>query len=256
MVIKSLKRVFHAFLILALAFNFSACSLFQSAPQNNSTIASAEMENSKDTASYIMGLQLANEVKEFKQEYNSNDTMILKALRDIIIDSNRQLDAREARKFMERFEEQKEREREQVQSKKEAKTEQTRAEENLEESRAFLKHNLQKDGVKRTSSGLQYRVLEKGKGSSPGPKDKVKVHYKGKLTDGTVFDNSYNRGSPATFKVNEVIKGWQEGLQLMKPGSKYMFYIPPRLGYGKSGAGQKIGPNQALIFTVQLIEVK
>lgn len=256
MVMNASKLFLRIFFLLALAFNFSGCSLFQSAPKSNSGISSAKMESYNDTASYIYGLQLSREVKEFKEGYNSNDTMILQALKDVIIDSNRKLDSREATKFMNRYKERQERKNEDVQSKKEGKTEQTRAEENLEESRAFLKHNLQKDGVKRTSSGLQYRVLEKGKGQSPGPNDKVKVHYKGKLIDGTVFDNSYKRGSPATFAVKDVIKGWQEGLQLMKPGSKYMFYIPPRLGYGKSGAGAKIGPNQVLIFTVELIEVK
>ncbi len=256
MVINASKRLLRTFLVLALVFNFSGCSLFQSAPKNNSDISSAEMKSVKDTVSYIYGLQLSREVKEFKDEYNSNDTMILQAIKDVVIDSNRKLDKRKATQFMNRYKERQERKNEDVQEKQEAKTDQSRAEENLEESRAFLKHNLQKDGVQRTSSGLQYRVLEKGEGQSPGPKDKVKVHYKGKLKDGTVFDNSYKRGSPASFAVKEVIKGWQEGLQLMKPGSKYMFYIPPRLGYGKSGAGAKIGPNQVLIFTVQLIEVK
>jgi FKBP-type peptidyl-prolyl cis-trans isomerase len=81
------------------------------------------------------------------------------------------------------------------------------------------------------------------------------VHYRGKLIDGTVFDNSYKREKPATFGVNQVIKGWQEGLQRMKPGGKYKLFIPPRLAYGKGGAGEQIGPNQALIFTVELLEV-
>lgn len=256
MVINASKQLLRTFLIFAFALNFSGCSLFQSAPKSNSSISSAKMKSFNDTASYIYGLQLSREVKEFKEEYNSNDTMILQALKHVIIDSNRKLNSRQATKFMDRYKERQERKNEDVQSKKEAKKGQTRAEENLEQSRAYLKHNLQEDGVKRTSSGLQYRVIERGKGQSPGPNDKVKVHYKGKLIDGTVFDNSYKRGSPATFAVKEVIKGWQEGLQLMKPGSKYMFYIPPRLGYGKSGAGAKIGPNQVLIFTVQLIEVK
>ena len=103
-------------------------------------------------------------------------------------------------------------------------------------------------------SGLQYEVIEEGDGAKPTARDKVTVHYKGELTDGTVFDSSYERGEPTTFPVNRVIPGWTEGLQLMRVGSKYKFYIPPDLGYGSRGQGP-IPPNSALIFQVELLRI-
>ncbi len=105
-----------------------------------------------------------------------------------------------------------------------------------------------------TESGLQYEVIEEGDGAKPTRRDQVTVHYKGELTDGTVFDSSYDRGQPATFPLNRVIPGWTEGLQLMRVGAKYKFYIPPDLGYGSRGTGS-IPPNSALIFQVELLRI-
>ena len=109
--------------------------------------------------------------------------------------------------------------------------------------------------VTTTASGLKYEVLKEGTGPKPSATDKVTVHYKGTLTDGTVFDSSYDRGQPATFPLNQVIKGWTEGVQLMPLGSKYKFTIPPELGYGARGAGGKIPPNATLVFEVELIKI-
>ena len=106
-----------------------------------------------------------------------------------------------------------------------------------------------------TESGLQYEVIDEGDGAKPTRSDQVTVHYKGELTDGTVFDSSYERGEPATFPLNRVIPGWTEGLQLMRVGAKYKFYIPPGLGYGSRGAGSSIPPNSALIFQVELLSI-
>ena len=106
-----------------------------------------------------------------------------------------------------------------------------------------------------TASGLKYEVLTEGSGPKPSATDNVTVHYKGTLTDGTVFDSSYDRGQPATFPLNRVIKGWTEGVQLMSPGSKYRFTIPPELGYGAAGAGGRIPPNATLVFEVELIKI-
>jgi len=119
----------------------------------------------------------------------------------------------------------------------------------------FLQANAKKQGVKTTASGLQYKVIKEGKGASPKATDSVTVHYSGTLIDGTEFDSSYKRGEPATFPLNGVIRGWTEGLQLMKEGAKYEFYIPSELAYGERGAGGAIGPNATLVFTVELISV-
>ncbi len=120
----------------------------------------------------------------------------------------------------------------------------------------FLAENAKRAGVKTTASGLQYEVLEATLGQKPKATDKVKVHYEGTLTDGTVFDSSYKRGEPITFGLNQVIKGWTEGLQLMSIGSKYKLYIPYQLGYGAQGAGGSIPPYAALIFTVELLGIE
>lgn len=121
---------------------------------------------------------------------------------------------------------------------------------------AFLAENKTKEGVITTGSGLQYRVIQQGEGTEkPTTEDQVKVHYTGRLLDGTVFDSSVERGEPATFGVTQVIKGWTEALQLMTPGAKYIVWIPSELGYGAQGAGQMIKPNSVLEFEVELLEI-
>ena len=120
----------------------------------------------------------------------------------------------------------------------------------------FLAENAKRPEVKTTPSGLQYEIIEATIGQKPKATDKVKVHYEGTLTDGTVFDSSYKRGEPITFGLNQVIKGWTEGLQLMSIGSKYKLYIPYQLGYGAQGAGAAIPPYAALIFTVELLGIE
>ena len=120
----------------------------------------------------------------------------------------------------------------------------------------FLAENAKRPEVKTTPSGLQYEIIEATIGQKPKATDKVKVHYEGTLTDGTVFDSSYKRGEPITFGLNQVIKGWTEGLQLMSIGSKYKLYIPYQLAYGAQGAGAAIPPYAALIFTVELLGIE
>lgn len=129
------------------------------------------------------------------------------------------------------------------------------AEVNEKAGQEFLLENGKRVEVKTTASGLQYEVIEEGKGAKPTEKDKVTVHYTGKLIDGTVFDSSIERGTPATFGVTQVIPGWVEALQLMSEGAKYRLFIPSQLAYGPQGAGP-IGPNQTLIFDVELIKIE
>jgi FKBP-type peptidyl-prolyl cis-trans isomerase FklB len=129
------------------------------------------------------------------------------------------------------------------------------AEANAAAGKQFLEENAKRAEVNVTATGLQYEVLEEGNGAQPASSDQVKVHYTGRLIDGTVFDSSEERGEPATFGVTQVIPGWVEALQLMKAGSKWRLYIPSNLAYGPNGAGGIIGPNQTLIFDVTLLEV-
>lgn len=129
---------------------------------------------------------------------------------------------------------------------------------NLEAANSFLAQNKTKAGVMTTPSGLQYEIVKNGGSAEANPKlqDEVTVHYEGKLLNGKIFDSSYQRGQTISFPLNGVIKGWQEGVQLMKPGDIFMFYIHPDLGYGANGAGDNIGPNELLIFKVELFSVK
>lgn len=126
---------------------------------------------------------------------------------------------------------------------------------NEEAGKSYLEENGKRTEVVTTPSGLQYEVLEEGTGAQPSAGDQVKVHYTGRLIDGTVFDSSVERGEPATFGVTQVIPGWVEALQLMKAGSKWRLHIPSNLAYGPQGAGGVIGPNSTLIFDVELLEV-
>ena len=124
------------------------------------------------------------------------------------------------------------------------------------EGEAFLAENAKREGVIVTGSGLQYEVLTAAEGKKPKATDKVKVHYEGTLIDGTVFDSSYRRGEAISFGLNQVIKGWTEGVQLMSVGAKYKFFIPYNLAYGERGAGAQIPPYAALIFTVELLDIE
>jgi FKBP-type peptidyl-prolyl cis-trans isomerase FklB len=129
-------------------------------------------------------------------------------------------------------------------------------ENNLRAGEAFLEENGKKEGVVTLSSGLQYEILQDGNGAKPKATDKVKCHYHGTLLDGRVFDSSVQRGQPAVFGVNQVIKGWIEALQLMSVGSKWRLYIPSGLAYGAQGAGDSIEPNSTLIFDVELLGIE
>ncbi|MCU7552330.1 FKBP-type peptidyl-prolyl cis-trans isomerase [Chitinophagaceae bacterium LB-8] len=135
------------------------------------------------------------------------------------------------------------------------KMKQEKAAENLKAGEEFLEANKNKPGIVALPSGLQYEIITEGTGPKPLASNKVTCHYHGTLIDGTVFDSSVKRGQPATFPLNQVIKGWTEGLQLMPTGSKWRFFIPPHLGYGDRQVSAQIGPNSTLIFEVELIGI-
>jgi FKBP-type peptidyl-prolyl cis-trans isomerase FklB len=126
---------------------------------------------------------------------------------------------------------------------------------NLKAGQDFLEANKQKTGIVALPSGLQYEVIKEGTGAKPSATDKVTCHYHGTLIDGTIFDSSVQRGQPATFPLNMVIKGWTEGLQLMPQGSKWRFFIPADLGYGDRQVSAQIGPNSTLVFEVELLGI-
>lgn len=196
--------------------------------------------------SYALGIGIGRQLAQIgADELNIDD--FAQAVKDAIFGSL-QMDDAEAQALVQDFF-----------AKQEAKQQAAAAEKGKvakEAGENFLAENGKREGVVTTKSGLQYEVLQEGTGKSPKATDQVECHYEGTLIDGTKFDSSYDRGQSATFPLNGVIAGWTEGLQLMKEGAKYRFYIPYQLGYGSRGAGASIPPYAALIFDVELIAVK
>lgn len=208
-------------------------------------MANASAEVSLDTEqkkfSYTVGIQIGNNLKQ-------GDEIDLDALNAAIKDAYQgndyQLTVEEMQQVMGRYQEK------QFAQRIEQSTD------NKKEGDAFLEANKAKEGVSVTDSGLQYKIITAGDGAKPTASDNVKVHYHGTLIDGTVFDSSVERGEPIVFGVGQVIKGWQEALQLMSVGSKWQIYVPSDLAYGERGAGAKIGPNATLIFDVELLGIE
>ena len=199
-----------------------------------------------DKLSYALGLGIGQQLKSM----DARDIIIddfAQAIKDVLNDKELAVTNREAQQIVTKYFQEKE---EKMNAEKAKKGKVARG-----AGEAFLKENSSKEGVITTKSGLQYKVLQEGNGKSPKATDSVRCHYEGMLIDGTLFDSSLQRGEPATFPLNGVIAGWTEGLQLMKEGAKYRFFIPYLLGYGANGAGNSIPPYSTLIFDVELIEV-
>lgn len=200
----------------------------------------------KDKLSYSIGMNIGHDLK--RQSIDIDPDMLAKGLKDAFSGGQTLMTEDEARQTLADF--QKEMVAKQQESMK------VTGEKNRKEGEAFLSANKKKSGVKTLPSGLQYKIIQEGKGESPKATDTVTVNYRGTLIDGTEFDSSYKRGQPATFPVNGVIKGWTEALQMMKEGAKWELYIPSDLAYGERGAGNLIGPNAVLIFEVELVSIK
>lgn len=200
-----------------------------------------QFKDAKDKSSYAIGINVGTNLG--KQKVPLNVDAFSAGVKDGIAGKPKMTEA-EIKETMMAFE------KEMENRQKEA------AEKSKGEGEKFLAANKTKPGVKTTADGLEYKVIKEGAGASPKATDTVTVNYEGKLIDGTVFDSSYKRGQPATFPLNAVIKGWTEGLQLMKVGGKTQFFIPSDLGYGERGMGADIPPNSVLIFEVELLEVK
>ena len=202
---------------------------------------SPPLKDQKDKFSYSIGVNIGSNLS--KQNIPVNPDAITAGIKDAIA-GKPQLTPDQIKEVMATFE------KDMEQKQKAA------GEKNASEGTKFLEENKKKDGVKTTASGLQYKALKQGTGAQPKESDTVTVNYRGTLINGTEFDSSYKRGQPATFPLSGVIKGWTEGLQLMKVGSKYQLFVPPTLGYGDRAVGPDISPNSTLIFEVELLDIK
>lgn len=200
-----------------------------------------------DKLSYALGLGIGSQLSGMgAHELNIDD--FAQAIKDVISGAELKVDNVEAQTLVQNFFQAQEA-KQQAAAAEAGKAAKANGE-------AFLSENGKKEGVVTLPSGLQYQVLKEGNGKRPSATDQVVCHYEGTLIDGTVFDSSYKRNQPATFGLNQVIAGWTEGVQLMQEGAKYRFFIPYNLAYGEHGAGAQIPPFAALVFDVELIEVK
>jgi FKBP-type peptidyl-prolyl cis-trans isomerase FklB len=219
-----------------------ALSLFYScnSSKNSMETEGFNLNNEIDSVSYSLGVNIANNIKS--QGFDDiNPAAMAKAIEDVYTEgAEPMITAEEAGNFLNNY-------FQTLQAKKQ--------EAATKEGAEFLSQNAARPEVTTTESGLQYEVLTQGEGPKPAATDEVTVHYHGTLPNGEVFDSSVDRGQPATFGLNQVIKGWTEGVQLMNVGSKYRFVIPSDLAYGPRGAGGKIGPNATLVFEVELLSI-
>ena len=206
----------------------------------------AGLKEQKEKVSYVIGVDIGKALQ--KQGVAIDPDLVARGIKDGFSGGKLLMSDQEIKETMTAF--QKEMRAKQEMGLKQA------GEKNKREGEAFLAENKIKEGVKTLPSGLQYKVIKAGSGKKPKATDTVVTHYKGTLLDGTEFDSSYKRNQPATFKVNGVIRGWTEALQLMEEGAQWVLYVPAALAYGERGAGPQIGPNATLIFEVELISVQ
>lgn len=240
---------------LAVVVAFVLCSIIgeaqqsKSAPAKSKRSASSILKTNDDKMSYLsgydLGLKVSSNVKTNK--FPLRNAAFLAGLKEALEGKDNQLTAEEIKEVVEIF---------QKMSPKSSDDQKLAAisEKYKKEGAEFLAANAKKDSVVTTASGLQYKILREGSGASPAETSSVTVHYRGRLINGLVFDESYTRNEPSNFRLNQVIRGWTEGLQLMKEGSKFEFYIPYNLAYGEQPVGQFIPPGSTLIFEVEMIK--
>lgn len=226
-------------ILMVFMLSFLACS-------NESSSQKIEVKTQLDSVAYAIGWNLGENL--LRDSLMMNTKIIENAMSEALKGGTAKLNEEQRGEVMRAFQtlmQEKQQEKAAIQQKA-----------SVEEGQKFLEANKNKPGVKVTASGLQYKVDKEGNGPKPSsPETTVKVHYTGKLLNGKTFDSSVDRGEPIDFQLNQVIKGWTEGVMLMNVGSKYTFWIPSELAYGERGAGQDIGPNQTLMFEVELLEI-
>ncbi len=207
-------------------------------------VSAVELKTEDQKVSYSVGLMVGEQLKTID---NFDFEAFLAAAKAVYQDKEPQMTVEEVRTVMKAFQDRKMEEKKAEFAKL--------SQENLDKGKAYMAENGKKKGVKTTDSGLQYEELTAGKGAMPKATDTVKVHYRGTLIDGTEFDSSYSRNEPVSFPLDGVIPGWTEGLQLIKEGGKARLVIPSELAYGPGGMGNAIGPNETLVFEVELLKV-
>ena len=231
--------------VIAASVALTACNEQKAAEPAKTEAPAAQLESNVAKVSYGIGLNIASNFRQ--QNIELDKAAFEKGLTDGFDGNEPALEQQVIMQAMQSF--QKEQMEKQVADRKAS------ADTNKAEGDKFLADNKAKDGVKTTDTGLQYKVITEGEGKKPTADDTVVVHYRGTLLDGEEFDSSYSRNEPATFGVGAVIPGWTEALQLMPVGSKYELFIPADLAYGEGGAGAKIGPNEVLVFEVELLDI-
>jgi FKBP-type peptidyl-prolyl cis-trans isomerases 1 len=215
--------------------------------QTSASPAQVKLDSTEQKVTYIVGYNMAKQAQA--NGLNFEKDVMSAAIQDVLDGKEPRIAQSDQQQIMMAFQEEQQNKREGERK--------VAADANLKEAQEFLAENAKKEGVTVTESGLQYEVLQAAPegAASPSEDDVVKVHYHGTLVDGSVFDSSIERGQPVSFPVKGVINGWVEALQLMKVGDKFKLYIPPELAYGEGGTSGKIGPNAALIFEVELLEI-
>ncbi len=241
-----MKLITRGIVIICLSLFICNCQETSSrAEEKTSPDRPVNLATEKDKVSYIIGVNMATSLMPIIDELDPE--MLKKGFDDRMADQPLLVSEEDARTILQNFS--------QKMKSRQMQEQASQAADNKAAGEEFLAKNADKNGVVTTDSGLQYKVVRKGNGPVPSATDTVKVNYEGRTIDGEVFDSSYKRGQPATFKVNQVITGWQEALQLMPVGSKYELFIPSDLAYGEAGVGGQIGPNAVLVFDVELLDI-
>ncbi len=237
-----------------LAASIIGLSIASCSNGSGQTKTKSSLTSEVDSVSYAIGLDMATKIRaNFKDMDND---LFIQGFKNGMDSTNMLMENKDVNVVLRNYFQKQQQERMKKMQEEQTKKAEKEFGEYKKENEKFIAENKTKSGVVTTASGLQYVVLKEGKGEAPKANSRVKVHYHGTLIDGTVFDSSVERKEPSEFGVGQVIKGWTEGLQLMKPGAKYKFFIPQELAYGPQQRGKLLKPFSALIFEVELLEIK